>query len=100
MTAAEAGPEICVQSHTIILPSGSLDKLPSSKRLSVGKVITWSGPAFEMGARQSGQVNSFWQESRNNPVNKKSAHNFIIDFMIANCSRWAIRKYTSQFTVL
>src|SRR5258705_12965456 len=45
----EAGPEIFFQSHSLIFPSGSLDKLPSSETLSVGKVITWSGPAFAIG---------------------------------------------------
>ncbi len=45
----EAGPAIFVQSHTLIVPSGSLELLPSSETLSVGKVITWSGPAKAMG---------------------------------------------------
>ena len=32
-----------------MLPSGSLDVLPSSNTLSVGKAIIWSGPALEIG---------------------------------------------------
>ena len=44
----EAGPEIFVQSHSLIVPSGSLEARPSREMLSVGKVITWSGPAIEM----------------------------------------------------
>ena len=28
-----------------MLPSGSLELLPSSETMSIGKVITWSGPA-------------------------------------------------------
>ena len=49
MILKEAGPEIFVQSHSLIIPSGSLDVLPSSETLSVGKVITWSSPAIAMG---------------------------------------------------
>ena len=45
----EAGPEIFVQSHSLIVPSGSLVAEPSNKILSVGKVITWSGPAIAIG---------------------------------------------------
>jgi hypothetical protein len=45
----EAGPEIFVQSHSLIVPSGSLDADPSNETLSVGKVITWSGPAMAVG---------------------------------------------------
>ena len=45
----EEGPEIFVQSHSLIVPSGSLELLPSSNTLSVGKVITWSGPAVTVG---------------------------------------------------
>jgi hypothetical protein len=33
----------------LIIPSGSLDVLPSNETLSVGKVITWSGPAIAIG---------------------------------------------------
>jgi hypothetical protein len=47
MILKEAGPEIFVQSQPLIIPSGSLELLPSSETLSVGKVITWSGPAIE-----------------------------------------------------
>jgi len=45
----EAGPEIFVQSHSLIIPSGSLEAEPSKKMLSVGKVITWSGPTRATG---------------------------------------------------
>jgi hypothetical protein len=50
----EAGPEIFAQSlpidiGTLIVPSGSLEAEPSSKILSVGKMITWSGPATKIG---------------------------------------------------
>ena len=45
----EAGPEIFCQSHSLIVPSGSLEEEPSNEMLSVGKVITWSGPATAIG---------------------------------------------------
>jgi len=45
----EAGPEILLQIQTPIIPSGSLEAVPSNKILSVGKVITWSGPAAAIG---------------------------------------------------
>ena len=45
----EAGPEIFVQSHSLIVPSGSLVALPSSNILSVGKVIALSEPARAVG---------------------------------------------------
>ena len=65
----EAGPEIFVQNHTLIVPSGSLEFLPSSKTLSVGKVITWSDPAMEIGgllfSLQASQEISFLQEKLN-----------------------------------
>jgi hypothetical protein len=48
-TLKEAGPEIFFQSHSLIVPSGSLDADPSNEMLSVGKVITWSGPATAIG---------------------------------------------------
>jgi len=32
-----------------MLPSGSLELLPSSETLSIGKVIAWSGPATAIG---------------------------------------------------
>ena len=40
----EAGPEIFVQSYSLIVPSGSLDAEPSNEMLSVGKAITWFRP--------------------------------------------------------
>ena len=63
----EAGPEIFVQSHSLIVPSASLEFLPSSKTLSVGKIISWSGPETAFGgllflvAQPSHEV-SFLQE--------------------------------------
>jgi len=45
----EVGPEIFVQSRLLIIPSGSLEAEPSNEMLSVGKVITWSGPALAVG---------------------------------------------------
>ena len=48
-----------------MLPSGSLELLPSSETLSVGKVITWSGPAFAIGGlfvRPNGLPPQFSQE--------------------------------------
>ena len=41
--------KVFVQSHSLIVPSGSLEAVPSNKILSVGKVITWSGPAIAIG---------------------------------------------------
>ena len=49
MIVKEAGPEIFVQSHSLIFPSVSLDVLPSNKTLSAGKVSAWSGPAITIG---------------------------------------------------
>jgi len=37
----KAGPEIFVQSLLLIIPSGSLEAIPSNETLAVGKVITW-----------------------------------------------------------
>jgi hypothetical protein len=45
----EAGPEIFFQSHSLIVPSGSLEGEPSNEIVSVGKVISWSGPAMAIG---------------------------------------------------
>ena len=49
MILKEAGPSIFFQSHSLIVPSGSLEAEPSNEILSVGKVITRSGPAMAMG---------------------------------------------------
>ena len=46
----EAGPEIFIQSHSLIVPFVSLEAEPSNEILSVGKVITWSGPARAIGS--------------------------------------------------
>ena len=51
-----------------MLPSGSLELLPSSKTLSIGKVITWSGPATAIGGllflvAHPSQEYSFLQET-------------------------------------
>ena len=62
----EAGPEIFVQSHSLIVPSGSLEAEPSNEILAVGKAITWSGPAIAIGgllfSLQPSQDFSFLQE--------------------------------------
>jgi hypothetical protein len=43
----EAGREILFQSHSLIVPSGSLEAEPSNKVLSIGKLLTWPGPGPE-----------------------------------------------------
>ena len=87
MIVKEAGPEIFVQSQLLIVPSGSLDELPSSETLSVGKVITWSGPALANGglflSLQLSHEVSFLQEtnmaaSKINDINKRMKIFFII----------------------
>lgn len=45
----EAGPEIFVRSHSLIVPSGSLATDPSNEMLSAGKAIYWSAPAMAIG---------------------------------------------------
>ena len=64
----DAGPEIFFQSHSLIVPSGSLDADPSNEMLSVGKVIPWSGPAMAMGGLlpfiHSSHAVSFLQETK------------------------------------
>lgn len=45
----EEGPEILVQCHLTIVPSGSEDELPSSSTLSTGSLTCWSDPAKAMG---------------------------------------------------
>ena len=42
-------PSIFFQSHSLIVPSGSLEDDPSNEILSVGKVITWLGHAVAVG---------------------------------------------------
>ena len=63
--ANEAGHEIFFQSHSFIFPSGSPEALPSGKRLSSGKMIIVSGPAFAIGGLLTFQVSHkkfFWQD--------------------------------------
>jgi hypothetical protein len=36
------------QRHSLIFPAGSLHELISSETPSIGKVITWPGPALAM----------------------------------------------------
>jgi hypothetical protein len=71
MKLEDAGPEIFFQSHSLIVPSGSLEAEPSNEMLSVGKVITWSGPATAIGgllfSTHPSQDFSFLQE-RNIPA--------------------------------
>ena len=45
----QAVPLIFVHCHALILPSGSLDALPSRETLPVGKVTGVSGPAIATG---------------------------------------------------
>ena len=65
----EAGPSMFFQSHSLIVPSGSLEAEPSNEMLSVGKVITWSGPAIAVGgllfSLQPSQDVPFSQELKN-----------------------------------
>src|SRR6187399_1482069 len=89
MILKEAGPEIFVQSHSLIIPSGSLDVLPSSETLSVGKVITWSSPAIAMGgllvSLQRSHDFSFLQEIKTTIHERiTKAVNFRFGFMINN----------------
>ena len=60
---------VAIISPLLIVPSGSLELLPSSNTLSVGKVITWSGPAMAMGgllfSLHPSQDVSFLQERLN-----------------------------------
>jgi hypothetical protein len=45
----EFGPEIFFQLYAIIVPSGSLEPVPSNTTLSVGKTIDLSLPALAIG---------------------------------------------------
>ena len=45
----DTGPEILVHNQVFIVPSGSLEPVPSRITLSRGKVIIWSGPANATG---------------------------------------------------
>ena len=45
----EAGPVTFVHCHALIFPSGSLDLPPLSNTLSIGRVMTVSGPATARG---------------------------------------------------
>jgi len=55
----ETGPEFIVQGQLLIVPSGSLELLPSSEMLSVGKVITRSGTAIATGGFLASYLSSF-----------------------------------------
>ena len=78
----EAGPSIFFKSQSLIVPSGSLEILPSSKTLSVGKVITWSGPATAIGgllfSLHFSHEGSFLQE-KNVPILTKDNSNHLIN---------------------
>jgi len=75
----EAGPEIFVQSHLVIVPSGSLELSPFNRTLSVGKVTTWSDPATAIGglfpSTHPSQEISFLQEKKITNPNIKSVKN-------------------------
>jgi hypothetical protein len=79
----DEGPEIFVQDHLVIVPSGSAEPLPSSETLFNGKVITWSTPATDIGgllvSAQFVQLISFWQLILNNTIKQpnKSPMNFV-----------------------
>jgi hypothetical protein len=45
----DTGPEILLQAQARIEPSGSFERRPSSKTLSFGRLIAWSGPADATG---------------------------------------------------
>ena len=68
----EAGPEIFFQGQPLIVPSGSLEAELSNEMLSVGKVITWSGPAIAIGgllfSLHPSQEYSFLKEIKIPPV--------------------------------
>ena len=81
----EAGPSIFFQSHSLIVPSGSLEAEPSNEMLSVGKVITWSGPAIAVGgllfSLQPSQDVPLLQELNNNiPAIKASNRRVCFSF--------------------
>ena len=44
---------------TLIVPSGSLEAEPPNEILSVGKAITWSGPAMAIGGLWASFLSSF-----------------------------------------
>src|SRR5688572_32892792 len=64
----EAGPEIFVQRKLAIVPSGSLERLPSNITLSTGKTIIVSLPALATGglflSAQPSHEYSFLQETK------------------------------------
>ena len=69
------------------IPSGSRELLPSSKTLSVGKVITWSGPAMAIGgllfSLQRSHDISLWQGIRRTiPINNNMTINMNFLFII------------------
>src|SRR5690242_15258724 len=81
-----AGPDIFFQSQLDIAPSGSLELIPSSKTLSVGKLITWSGPAKAKGSllvpKQLSHDCSFLQELHNTSTTNESDSRNNILFII------------------
>jgi hypothetical protein len=76
-----------------MLPSGSLELLPSSETLSIGKVIAWSGPATAIGglffSAQPSHGISFWHESSTNTVISKIKEEiFCTDLIIKKIKWW------------
>ena len=75
----EAGPEIFVHCHRVMVPSGSVELLPFNKILSNGNVMVMSGPAAAIGgllsitlSRQFSQEYSFLQEIKVlTPISRK-----------------------------
>jgi hypothetical protein len=86
LRAKEAGPEIFFQSHSLIVPSGSLEAEPSNETLSVGKVKTWSGPAIAVGglllSLQPSHDVSFLQEIKIKLMMIKRDSSYIKSFFI------------------
>ena len=86
----EAGPVIFIQSHSRFIPSGSPELLPSSEILSLGKVITWSGPATAFGGLLSFLQflleNSFSQEVNPIDILKRAIENGTNNFIVRSIS--------------
>ena len=82
----EAGPAIFDHSHLVMLPSRSVDALPSKATESEGKWMMVSLPALAIGGllvcRQFSQDNSRLQEFRISKQNEKQITRIVAAFMI------------------
>ena len=78
--------------------------MPSNETLSVGKVITWSGPAIAMDGLfplQPSQEVSFLQEIKMNKlINKIKTTNFITGFIIVTTYLYTTLKFFAAVFVL